>query len=57
MFNERNDSICYTTATYEVHTLKNKKKESHFPGCRFVIIEIRAFDKARDENAITSLIT
>ena len=57
MFNERNDSICYTTATYEVHTFKNKKKESHFPDCRFVIIEIRAFDKARDENAITSLIT
>ena len=57
MFNERNDSICYTTTTYEVHTFKNKKKESHIRGCRFVIIEIRALDKAHDENVITPLIS
>ena len=26
MYNERNDSICYTTTTYEVHAFKNKNK-------------------------------
>ena len=29
MFNERNHSICYTTATYEVHAFKKKIKENH----------------------------
>ena len=27
MCNERNHNICYTTATYEVHFLKNQKKK------------------------------
>ena len=29
MCNEINHSVCYTTATYEVHTFKNKNKRKY----------------------------
>ena len=70
MCNERsNDSICYTTTSYEVHTFNNKNERkiikrnfclSFSPlymlilSCKFVIIERRAYEKAHDENARTS---
>ena len=61
--------ICYTTIIYEVHTFKNKNKRNSFRNisdyhflfyfirsCQFVIIETRAYDIAREENVMRSLI-
>ena len=71
MCNERNHSICYTTATYEVDTFKNKnKRESLLRGifdyhflvyiCLFVAANLFkqkcAYNIAHDENAMSSLI-
>ena len=67
----QNHSIYYTTRTYEVHILKNKNKRKslrdifvyNFPllylficSCKFVVTEIRTYNIAHDENAMSSLI-
>ena len=63
-------SSSYTTTTYEAHTWRTKIKKNHkghfclsfsrlylfIRGFKFVIIEIRAYDIAHDENAMSSLI-
>ena len=71
MCNERNHSICYATTTYEVHTFKNRNKRKSLlrdisvyhcrlylfiRSCKFVTTEIRAYDIALDENAMSSLV-
>ena len=72
MCNKRNHSICYTTTAYEVHTFKNKNKRkslrdifvyqffcfiSVFRSCKFIMIEIRPYSIAYDENFMNSLIS
>ena len=70
MCNEINQSICHTKTTYEVNTFKNKNKRKSskryfylsfsllhlfIRNCKFFIIETRAYDIARNENAMISL--
>ena len=37
MCNERNNSICYTTASYEVHTFKKKNERKSLRGFLFIV--------------------
>ena len=41
MYNERNHSIYYTTATSEVHSFKNKNKNNHWETFLFIFVNTR----------------